>query len=135
MAECKVVRAGETVSGKQGLLYAHGISSETAESRGLCMHRLTIPAGRYGLAHLHEAHESAIFVLEGEAELWWGERLEHHEVCRPGDFVFIPAGVPHLPANLRAEPCEAVVARTDPGDQESVVLRADLDPLVRQSDI
>ena len=99
------------------------------------MHRLTIPAGRYGLAHLHEAHESAIFVLEGEAELWWGERLEHHEVCRPGDFVFIPAGVPHLPANLRAEPCEAVVARTDPGDQESVVLRADLDPLVRQSDI
>lgn len=135
MAECKVVRAGETVSGKQGLLYAHGISSETAESRGLCMHRLTIPAGRYGLAHLHEAHESAIFVLEGEAELWWGERLEHHEVCRPGDFVFIPAGVPHLPANLRAEPCEAVVARTDPGDQESVVLRPDLDPLVRQSDI
>ena len=135
MAECKVVRAGETVSGKQGLLYAHGISSETAESRGLCMHRLTIPAGRYGLAHLHEAHESAIFVLEGEAELWWGERLEHHEVCRPGDFVFIPAGVPHLPANLRAEPCETVVARTDPGDQESVVLRADLDPLVRQSDI
>lgn len=83
MAECKVVRAGETVSGKQGLLYAHGISSETAESRGLCMHRLTIPAGRYGLAHLHEAHESAIFVLEGEAEFWWGERLEHHESAGP----------------------------------------------------
>lgn len=130
MAECKVVRAGEAVSGRQGLLYAHGISSETAESRGLCMHRLTIPPGRYGLAHLHEAHESAIFVLEGEAEFWWGDRLEHHEVCRPGDFVYIPAGVPHLPANLTDEPCEAVVARTDPGDQESVVLRPDLDPLV-----
>ena len=135
MAECKVVRAGEAVSGRQGLLYAHGISSETAESHGLCMHRLTIPAGQYGLAHLHEAHESAVFVLEGEAEFWWGERLEHHEVCRPGDFVFIPAGVPHLPANLTTEPCEAVVARTDPGDRESVVLRPDLDPLVRQSDI
>jgi uncharacterized RmlC-like cupin family protein len=134
VAECKVVRAGEAVSGKQGLLYAHGISSETAESRGLCMHRLTIPPGRYGLAPLHEAHESAIFVLEGEAEFWWGDRLEHHEVCRPGDFVYIPAGVPHLPANLTDEPCEAVVARTDAGDQESVVLRPDLDPLVRIPD-
>jgi uncharacterized RmlC-like cupin family protein len=135
VAECKVVRAGEAVSGTQGLLYAHGISSETAASRGLCMHRLTIPAGRYGLAHLHEGHESAIFVLEGEAEFWWGERLEHHEVCRAGDFVYIPAGVPHLPANLTAEPCEAVVARTDPGDQESVALRPDLDALVHAPDV
>ena len=65
----------------------------------------------------------------GEAEFWWGERFENHEVCRAGDFS-IPAGVPHLPANLTAEPCECVVARTDAGDQESVVLRADLDLLI-----
>ena len=130
MAECKVVRAGEAFSGKQGLLYAHGISAETAGSSALCLHRLTIPPGQYGRAHLHEAHESAIFVLEGEAEFWWGEQLEHHEVCRAGDFVYIPAGVPHLPANPPPESCECVVARTDAGDQESVVLRPDLDLLI-----
>lgn len=61
-----------------------------------------------------------------------GEHLEHHEVCRAGDFVCIPAGVPHLPANLTAESCECVVARTDAGDQESVVLCPDLDLLDRQ---
>jgi uncharacterized RmlC-like cupin family protein len=130
VAECKVVRAGEAFSGKQGLVYARGISTETAGSRALCLHRLTIPPGQYGRAHLHEEHESAIFVLEGEAEFWWGEQLEHHEVCRAGDFVYIPAGVPHLPANQTAESCECVVARTDAGDQESVVLRPDLDLLI-----
>lgn len=132
MSECRVVRAGESYAGKQGLSYSHGISAETAGSRGLCLHRLTIRPGERGRAHVHEAHESAIFVLEGDAEFWWGERLEHHEVCRTGDFVYIPAGVPHLPANRGTTPCEAVVARTDAGDEESVILRPDLDELVER---
>jgi uncharacterized RmlC-like cupin family protein len=123
------VRPGETYAGKQGLTYFQGISAESAGSRGLCLHRLTIPPGGRAKAHLHEAHESAIVVLSGEADFWWGEGLERHEVCRPGDYVYIPAGVPHLPANRsRTEPCEAIVARTDPNEQESVVLRPDLDP-------
>jgi uncharacterized RmlC-like cupin family protein len=43
----------------------------------------------------------------------------------------MPAGVPHLPANLhRTEPCIGILARTDPNEQESVVLRPDLDAVV-----
>ncbi len=35
--------------------------------------------------------------------------------------------MPHLPANLSdSEPAVAVIARTDPNEQESVVLRPDL---------
>lgn len=131
MAECRVVRAGAGSAGKQGLTSFAGISAESAGSRGLCLHRLTIPPGVRGRAHLHEGHESAIVVLAGQAEMWWGERLEHHLVCRAGDFVYIPAGVPHLPANRSAvEACEAIVARTDPNDEESVVLRPDLEARV-----
>ena len=33
---------------------------------------------------------------------------------------YIPAGVPHLPANLSDKPATAVIARTDPNEQESV---------------
>ena len=63
--------------------------------------------------------------------MWYGERLEAHVTCGPGDLIYIPAGVPHLPANASAtEPCVAVLARTDPNEQESVVLRPDLDDLV-----
>jgi uncharacterized RmlC-like cupin family protein len=37
--------------------------------------------------------------------------------------VFIPAGIPHLPRNPSDdEPFVAIVARTDPNEQESVVL-------------
>lgn len=47
-----------------------------------------------------------------------------------GDFLYIPAGVPHLPANQsKTQPCIAVIARTDPNEQESVVLLPELDAL------
>jgi uncharacterized RmlC-like cupin family protein len=62
--------------------------------------------------------------------MWDGPRLEHHLWSRTGDFVYIPAGVPHLPYNAsRTETCTAVIARTDPNEQESVVLLPELDSL------
>lgn len=130
-AECRVVRGGATYQGKQALAYATGISAESAGSIGLCLHTLVIPPGGRAKAHLHEHHESAIYVVSGQAEMWWGEGLSHHESLTAGDFVYIPAGVPHLPANPSpTEPAAAVVARTDPNEQESVVLLPELDALV-----
>ena len=126
---CAVVRTGEIYAGKQGLDYAHGISAERVGARGICMHLLTIPPGGRAQPHLHQDHETAIYVLSGVGEMWYGERLERHLVARAGDMVYIPAGVPHLPANPSpTEPCLAVLARTDPNEQESVVLRPDLAP-------
>ena len=44
--------------------------------------------------------------------------------------VYIPAGVPHLPINASEhEPATCVVARTDPNEQESVVLLPELEAL------
>jgi uncharacterized RmlC-like cupin family protein len=127
---CRAMRAGETYDGKQGFSYFAGISAESAGSRGLCMHLLTIPPGGRAKAHLHADHETAIYMLEGETEMWWGERLENHMTVRAGDLLYIPAGVPHLPANRTDRPASAVIARTDPNEQESVVLRPDLEALV-----
>jgi uncharacterized RmlC-like cupin family protein len=63
--------------------------------------------------------------------MWYGERLERHMEVKAGDFVYIPAGMPHLPYNSSAtEICSAVIARTDPNEQESVVLRPDLEKLL-----
>ncbi len=128
---CRVVRSGETYEGKQSLAYFAGISAETAGAQRLCLHLLTIPPGGRAKAHLHENHESAIYVLSGRAEMWSGDRLQDHVVVGPGDFLYIPAGVPHLPANLsQTEPCTAVMARTDPNEQESLVLLPELESLV-----
>lgn len=125
---CAVVRAGATFAGKQGFSYFQGISAESVGARGVCMHLLTIPPGTRARAHLHEEHETAIYVISGQAEMWYGEGLREYATMAAGDFVYIPAGVPHLPGNpSETEPCTAVVARTDPNEQESVVLLPELD--------
>ncbi len=94
------------------------------------MHLLTIPPGGRAKAHKHETHETAIYMLSGEAHTWYGDRLENHVIVRAGEMFYIPAGVPHLPANLSDEPASAVIARTDPNEQESVVLLPELEALV-----
>ncbi len=129
MDACTIIRPGGTFAGAQGLDYATGISAESAGARAICMHRLTLPPGARARAHRHDEHESSIYVISGRADFWSGERLEHHVVLEGGDFLHIPAGVPHLPANTSSEPVEAVIARTDPNEQESVVTLPELDAL------
>ncbi len=123
MNSCKLIRnQGETYHGKQGFDYFAGISKESVASNALCMHLLTIPPGGSAKPHYHENHETAIFVLEGEAEMRHGPDLTEVMRARAGDFVYIPAGVPHQPYNPTDKPVRAVIARTDPNEQESVVL-------------
>jgi uncharacterized RmlC-like cupin family protein len=127
---CRIVRPSQTYDGKQGLSYFEGIAAETVGSSGICMHLLTMPPGARAKAHLHENHETAIYVLSGEVDTWFGAELEQHVVVKAGDLFYIPAGVPHLPANLSDQPATAVIARTDPNEQESVVLLPHLDQRV-----
>lgn len=130
-ATCRHIRQPEGVySGKQGFDYKEGISAESAGAQGICMHLLEIPPGGRAKAHLHAEHETAIHVLQGESEVWFGPELREHAVVRAGDFFYIPAGVPHLPMNTSEAPCIAVIARTDPNEQESVVLLPHLDARV-----
>jgi uncharacterized RmlC-like cupin family protein len=94
------------------------------------MQLVTIPPGGRARAHKHATHETAIYALTGESGVWHGERLEHHTIVRPGDFFYIPADVPHLPYNPSdAESVVAVIARTDPNEQESVVLLPELESI------
>lgn len=130
---CRVVRADETYDGKQGLTYFCGIAAETVGSRAICMHLLTIPPGARAKAHLHENHETAVYLLAGEVVTLYGDRLQHRMTNRAGDLVYIPAGVPHLPVNLSGEPASAVIARTDPNEQESVVLLPELEAIADEA--
>ncbi|MBN9020281.1 MAG: cupin domain-containing protein [Rhizobiales bacterium] len=128
---CRVIQPGAvTYHGKQGHDYVAGISAESVGASGLCMIMLTIPPGGRAKAHLHESHETAIYVLAGEAETWFGERLEQCLTVKAGEMFYIPAGMPHLPVNRSGAPCTAVIARTDPNEQESVRLLPELEHFV-----
>ena len=128
--KCVKLRPGETYSGKQGFDYFEGIAWETCDAQGICMHLLTVPPGARARAHKHATHETAIYVLSGNAVMYWGEQLENCMQTSADDLVYIPADMPHLPVNTGDVPAQAVIARTDPHEQESVVLMPELEALV-----
>jgi uncharacterized RmlC-like cupin family protein len=128
-----VVHGGQSYTSAQGSVYAPGISSETAGATSLFLGMVTIPPGQRTHAHIHAKHESAFYLLSGdEVELWIGDRLQDRCVARPGDYLFIPAGVPHVAVNRsRSKPAVFIGGRNEATAQESVVMRPDLDALVR----
>lgn len=127
---CKVVPVATDFRGKQGLDYGGAISAESVGATGICMHIVNIPPSGRAKAHLHEEHETAIYVLSGEVGMWYGKNLEQHLKVKAGEFLYIPAGMPHLPYNMSNEhPAQGVLARTDPNEQESVKLLPELDKI------
>jgi uncharacterized RmlC-like cupin family protein len=126
---CRRIERTAQYHGKQGLDYFAGVSAETAGSQKLCLHIVTIPPLARAGPHLHEHHESAVYVLSGEAGMWYGEDLREHFWLHAGDFLYIPANMPHLPYNPSdSVPCVGLIARTDPNEQESVTMLALADP-------
>jgi uncharacterized RmlC-like cupin family protein len=127
-----VVRAGEAYQGRQGPAYTPGISAESVGAQGLWLGSVTLPpGGGRTRAHVHDSHESAFVLVSGdEVELWTGERLERRELAHVGDYLYVPAGVPHVAVNRSGVPAVFIGARTDPNEQESVVLRPELDARV-----
>lgn len=125
---CHLIRDTAHFHGKQGLDYGGAISAESVGSEGICMHLVNFPPKARANAHLHENHETAIYMLKGKTNMWYGENLEEHMEAKAGDFIYIPAGMPHLPYNPSdTEPAMAVLSRTDPNEQESVKLLPELD--------
>ena len=137
MAQSEDLRFGSVVQGaasymsKQGSVYAPGISAETVGSKAVFLGIVTIPPEGRTKAHFHEHHESAFYLMSGdEVELCTGERLEHREIAKPGDYLFIPAKVPHVAVNRGKTPAVFVGVRNEPTAQESVVMLPALDALV-----
>lgn len=126
------VRVPAETMTRQRLPYFVGISKDTAGSRGLAMNLVVISPGAAAEPHVHRGYETAIYVLKGRVETRYGRRLRHSVVNEAGEFVYIPADVPHQPRNLSSEePAMAIVARSDAGESESVVLYdPDADALV-----
>jgi hypothetical protein len=63
---------------------------------------------------------------------WSGRDVVRRAIGAPltvqaDDDRYIPAGVPHLPYNSGPDEAFAVLSRTDPNEQESVISRPDLD--------
>jgi len=73
---------------------------------------LVEPGAQTGIHH-HGAQETIVYVLEGESLVQWGERGEHSATVREGDFLHVPAGLPHREINpSKDRPFRWVVVRS-----------------------
>ena len=116
------VRPEESIATKQNLPYFVGISQETVGAKGLSMNMVVIPPGGSPKAHYHKDFETAIYLLKGRVETWFGKNLKESMINEEGDFVYIPPGVPHKPINLsETETALAIVSRNDPNERENVI--------------
>ncbi len=122
LTEIVTVRPATETMTRQRLPYFVGVSAATAGSKGISMNLVVIPAGGSAEPHLHQGYETAIYLLKGRVETRYGPGLRQSVINEAGDFLFIPAGVPHQPFNLSStEAAQAIVARNDPNEQENVV--------------
>jgi uncharacterized RmlC-like cupin family protein len=126
-----VVKAAPEHRVQHGSDYRAGVSAETTGSQVIWLGLMALPPGGRTKAHVHEHHETALYMMSGDAlELWTGDELEHCEAVRPGDFVYIPANVLHVAVNRGAAPAIFVGSRNEATAQESMVLRPEMDARV-----
>ena len=122
-SEIVTIRPQKTTMTRQKLPNFVGISGANAGARHLSMNMVIIPPGGAAQPHVHRGYETAIYLLQGRVETRYGPGLRKSVIHEAGDFIFIPADVPHQPVNLSpTEPAQALVARNDPNEQESVIV-------------
>jgi uncharacterized RmlC-like cupin family protein len=68
-----------------------------------------------------------VYVIDGEAEMYFGSELQELLHARAGEYIYIPADMPHLVLNRSGAPCRALVAHTAADDQAGIVLLPELD--------
>ena len=126
-----IVRGSTSYVSQQGSVYAAGIRAETVGSTAVFLGMVTLPPGGRTKANVYVRHESAFYFLSGEqVETCTGSQLEHREVALPGDYIFIPANVPHVAVNRGKTPAVFLGARNDAFVHESMVMLPELDELV-----
>ena len=72
------------------------------------------PGSRTGVHH-HGSQKTIAYVLSGACEIRWGETGEFRAQARAGDFIHVPACLPHMEINpSRYQPFRWVVVRSTP---------------------
>lgn len=128
----KIIQTGTfaTEVTPQGHQNIPGINDKTAGSTQIAANLVVMSPGAKAKGHVHNDHETIIFVLEGWSVTFMGPAMEP-TTQGPGDFLFIPKGVEHLPANLSStDPVIGLVCRADPKFYESLELLPHLDAIV-----
>jgi uncharacterized RmlC-like cupin family protein len=99
-------------------------------AKHICMNILPMTQGRAAKAHFHRDIETIAYLLEGKCAVYYGANLECRVLLQSGDQIFLPADVPHAPANESDGPCTWIVVHSSGSDQDGIVLLPELDAIL-----
>jgi uncharacterized RmlC-like cupin family protein len=112
-------RLDRNISQSAGILRLAAINHDLSSSLHICAGIMIAEPHTSSSVHHHGEEETVIYVLSGSGQVKWGRYGEHSETVRPGDFVLIPAFLPHQELNPTGDTVIWVVARSGP---ESIVV-------------
>jgi uncharacterized RmlC-like cupin family protein len=111
----KLIRGKDLTSNTSqttGTFRVTGVGKPIGASQ-IWMGRVKNRPGEWSEAHHHGDAETAGFLYAGRARIYFGEDYREYIDLEPGDFVHVPANVPHIEGNIsETEPMEWVTART-----------------------
>ena len=100
-----------TTTQTRGMVRKPGIDSNTAGASKIFLGLVTCEPNTLGPPHPHGEAETAAYVLKGHIRVYFGEDFKEYVDAGPGDFIFVPAHMPHIEGNVTDEPAEAVLSR------------------------
>jgi uncharacterized RmlC-like cupin family protein len=89
-----------------------GVTADTAGASRIWLGLVTAAPHEKGPPHHHGEAETAAYILSGRVRVYFGEGFKEYVEGGPGDFLFVPAYLPHIEANPYDEPQQAVLARS-----------------------
>ena len=112
--EVKVVHGTQpasTTTQTRGMERRPGIDSNTAGASQIWLGQVTCAPNTMGPPHHHGEAETAAYVVKGHVRVYFGEDFKEYVEAGPGDFIFVPAHLPHIEGNPYDEPAEAILSR------------------------
>lgn len=120
----RIVTAAEP---RADLIAATGVTSEMLlASESLFLKRELIAPGAQGVRHYHGT-ASIIVMLEGCVTVNYGDRFQYVDTLSEGEFLLIPALMPHQPVNDGPQSAKCLVVRNAPWDDIILYKDASLD--------
>lgn len=100
-----------------GISVEGGVNSQMLlSSEALFLKREVIAPGVAAKRHFHTT-ASIIAILEGSVRIDYGYEFQHTDFASAGEFVFIPALMPHQPINESDQQMVCLVVRNAPWDE------------------
>jgi len=108
---------GQAPTEVDGIADGGGVDSQMLiASEALFLKRETIAPGARAIPHFHST-ASIIAILEGDVRINYGNAFQHTDFATKGEFIFIPALMPHQPINESDRPIVCLVVRNAPWDE------------------